>query len=405
MASPSPQVVATLVFVSLALAAPAFAQEESPPPYEVASVRLRYGISLRDGAQLDLGRGLQYSGWTPNDFAGSARYWFMPLVGAGLSAQREGFALFTTDAARTRVSGGGLLRISGGPSARLLLGPITLEGLVGYQLAQLPNFGNTTVPDSSFTAITRHSALGALRAQVELPIFGARLEIRGEYPYPLLVSAPSTDPATSTGLSGGASLIVPLGLAGTFQYSLVADYQYVQDRVAVGPAGAPTPAFSASQVLQRGGLALQFDFLDHAPVSRLGTVLVRAVDADTGQPLPGATVALSVAGRDVQARAGSAPGSFNAQDVPPGSAVIKVVATGYLPAEARATVVAGQEAVFELKAKKEPPKTGSLLITLLDKVSRQPIAGATVKVRGVEKQTSDKGTVTFDGLLPGPVPV
>ncbi|HZN91046.1 MAG TPA: carboxypeptidase regulatory-like domain-containing protein, partial [Myxococcales bacterium] len=42
---------------------------------------------------------------------------------------------------------------------------------------------------------------------------------------------------------------------------------------------------------------------------------------------------------------------------------------------------------------------------LLDKVSKQPIAGATVKVRGVEKQTSDQGTVTFDGLLPGPAPV
>src|SRR3954469_13767333 len=159
MASPSPQVVAILVLVS-SLASPALAQEEPAAPYEVASVRLRYGIALRQGLQQDLGPGLQYAGWTPNDFAGSARYWFMPMVGGGVSAQREGFALFTTRATRDRVSGGGLLRapcqpeafalftpaatrdrvsgggllrISAGPSARLMLGPITLEGLVGYQ--------------------------------------------------------------------------------------------------------------------------------------------------------------------------------------------------------------------------------------------------------------------------------
>src|SRR5205823_8378071 len=111
-----------------------------------------------------LGPGLQYSGLTPNDFAGQARYWFSPLVGAGLSAQREGFALFTTDGTRSRVSGGGLLRISAGPAGRVLVGPITLEALVGYQLAQLPTFGNSAQPDTNFAAITRHSALGAARA-------------------------------------------------------------------------------------------------------------------------------------------------------------------------------------------------------------------------------------------------
>ena len=402
MASPSPQVVATLLILC-AVAAPAVAQEEPPPPYEVASLRFRYGLALLQGVQSDLGPGLQYSGLTPNDFAGSGHYWFMPMLGAGASVQREGFALFTTDGTRSRVSSGGLLRINAGPSGRLLLGPITLEALVGYQLAQLPNFGNSALPDTSFGAITRHSALGAGRAAVELPFLGARLEVHGEYPLPLVVSAPSGDPAKSTGLSGGAALIIPIGQSGTFQYSVVADYQYVQDAVVLGPDTLPT--FSASQALQRGGLALQFDFLDHAPPPKFGTVLVRAVDAESGQPLPGATVAVSVAGRDFTARPGSAAGSFNAQDIPPGSATAKVVAVGYLPAEAKATVVAGQEAVFDLKVKKEPPKTGSLLVTLLDKVSKKPIAGATVKVRGVEKQTGDQGQVTFDGLLPGPAPV
>lgn len=403
MASPSPKVVAILVILS-ALAAPALAQEEPPAPYEMVSLRLRYGVALRQGVQVDLGPGLQYSGLTPNDFAGSGRFWFTPMLGAGASLQREGFALFTTDGTRSRVSSGGLLRISAGPSGRLLLGPITLEALVGYQLAQLPNFGNSALPDTSFGAITRHSAVGAARASVEFPFLGARLEVRGEYPLPLVVTSPTTDPATSTGLSGGASLIVPIGQSGTFQYSVVADYQYVQDAVAVGPAGG-TPTFTASQVLQRGGLALELGFLDHPPPPRFGTVLVRAVDAESGQPLAGATVALNVAGRDFQMRPGAAAGSFNAQDLPPGAATAKVAAAGYLPAEGKATVVAGQEAVLDLKVKKEPPKTGALLVTLLDKVTKKPVAGATVKVRGVEKQTGDDGRVTFDGLLPGPAPV
>ncbi|HYV47038.1 MAG TPA: carboxypeptidase regulatory-like domain-containing protein [Myxococcaceae bacterium] len=402
MASPSPKVVAILVIL-LAMAAPARAQEEPAAPYEMASLRFRYGVSLRQGVQADLGPGLQYTGWTPNDFAGSGRYWFGPMIGAAVSAQREGFALFTTDGTRTRVSGGGLLRINAGPSGRLMLGPITLEALVGYQLAQLPTFGNSALPDTNFAAITRHSLLGAGRASVELPALGARLELHGEYPVPLVVSAPSGDPAKSSGLSGGAALIIPVGQSGTFVYSVVADYQYVQDAVALGPDNAPT--FTASQALQRAGVALQLDLLDHAPAPKFGTVLVRAVDADSGQPISTATVALSVAGRELQVRQGGAAGSFNAQDVPPGSAVAKVVAVGYLPAEAKATVIAGQEAVFELKVKKEPPKTGSLLVTLLDKVTKKPVAGATVKVRGVEKQTGDDGQVKFDGLLPGPAPV
>jgi hypothetical protein len=400
MASPSPKVVATLILWSLA--APVMAQEEPAAPYETASLRLRYGVALRQGVQADLGPGLQYAGWTPNDFAGSVRYWFGPMLGAGLSAQREGFALFTTDTGRSRVSGGGLLRINAGPSGRLLLGPITLEALLGYQLAQLPTFGNSALPDTNFAAISRHSALAAARASVEFPVFGARLEVRGEYPLPLVVSAPTGDPAASKGLSGGAALIIPLGLSGAFQYAVVADYQYVQDEVALGPEGSPT--FTAAQALQRAGLALQLDLLDHAPPPKFGTVLVRAVDAESGQPLPGATAALNVAGRDFQLRQGTA-GSFNGQDIPPGSAVAKVVAAGYLPAEAKATVVAGQESVFELKVKKEPPKTGSLVVTLLDKVSKQPVVGATVKVRGVEKQTGNDGQVVFDGLLPGPAPV
>jgi len=399
MAFPPPQVAAAAGLVlAFTLAAPAGAQE-AEPPYEVTSVRLRYGMALRNGDQQDLGPGLQYSGLTPNDFALSARYWLSRQLGAGLFAQREGFALFTTDGTAARVSGGSLLRLSGGPSGRLHLGPLSLEALLGWQMAELPDFGNSAQVNAAFSAITRHSVLGAVRASVALPFADARLEARGEYLLPLLVSSPG---ATSSGLSAGASLVVPLGASGAFQYAVVADYQYVRDAVVAGPSGEPT--LSIAQALQRAGVALELVMLDREPPPRFGTVLVRAVDADSGQPLAGAEVALTVAGRGVSARPGAA-GSFIALGVVPGPVVARVTAGGYLPAEGQATVVAGQEAAIDVKVKKEPPKVGTLLVTLLDKVSGQPIAGATVKVRGVEKQTSGQGTVTFDNLSPGPAPV
>lgn len=381
-----------------ALAAePAHAQEaQSPPISELFALRARYGVALRRGEQADVGPGLAYSGLTPNDFAFSLRYFGEGMIGGAATAQREGFALFTPD--RTPVTGGGLLRGSVGPAGRLSLGPITLEALLGYQFAQLPAFGNSAAPE--FTALSRHSALGAARLSVELPIGnGIRLEGRGEYPFPLIIPTGTTETATSSGFAAGGSIVVPLGTAGTVVYSVVADYQFVTDKVTVGTG------LSGEQTIQRAGVALELAFLSREPPPKFGSVLVRAVDADTGQQLPSPTVKVVVGSRDYSTSRQADGASFQAVDVEPGQAVARAVAGGYLPAEAGVKVVAGQQAVIDLKVKKEPPKVGALAITLVDKESGSPVANATVKVRGVEQKTGDDGTVTFNDLQPGPAPI
>lgn len=376
---------------------PAHAQEPQPPPVsELFALRARYGVALRQGEQTDLGPGLAYSGLTPNDFAFALRYFGEGVIGAAASVQREGFALFTAD--RTPVTGGGLIRAGGGPAGRLVLGPLTVEALVGYQFAQLPAFGSSAAP--AFAALVRHSALGAARISLDLPIGrGIRLEGRGEYPYPLAISTGTAEAASSGGFAAGGSIVVPLGSAGTLVYSLVGDYQYVTDQVAVGTS------LTGAQTIQRAGVALELSWLSREPPPRVGSVRVRVVDADTGQPIPSPAVTVAVGGRELSVRPLPDGASFQVDDVEPGPAVARASAGGYLPAESGAAVVAGQQASIELKVKKEPPKVGALAITLVDKETGSPVANATVKVRGVEQQTGEDGTVTFGNLPPGLAPI
>src|SRR4051812_8535443 len=87
---------------------------------DLFEARLRYGVWLRSGKQTDAGPSLSYNGLTPNDLALSAWGWFLVdnHVGAFLSLQREGFALYEGDARRT---GGALIRFSVGPTGRVNL--------------------------------------------------------------------------------------------------------------------------------------------------------------------------------------------------------------------------------------------------------------------------------------------
>ncbi|MFP2912688.1 hypothetical protein ACLESD_48295, partial [Pyxidicoccus sp. 3LFB2] len=90
----------------------------SPPPAraeqvaEHATLRLRYGVALRDGQQSDVGPGLTYEGLTPNDLAAVGTGWVGPWLGAWAGVQREAFDL---KEGAVRITGGSLLRASVGP--------------------------------------------------------------------------------------------------------------------------------------------------------------------------------------------------------------------------------------------------------------------------------------------------
>ncbi|NVI98450.1 hypothetical protein HV824_09975, partial [Myxococcus sp. AM009] len=65
--------VARLALVLLVMLAMPSAHAEAVA--EHASLRLRYGLSLRDGRQADVGPGLTYEGFTPNDVEAVGTAW------------------------------------------------------------------------------------------------------------------------------------------------------------------------------------------------------------------------------------------------------------------------------------------------------------------------------------------
>lgn len=355
---------------------------------ELTAVRLRYGVALRQGAQQDIGPGLTYSGMTPNDVAVAASVFGAGHFGGILSVQREGFALYGEGG---KVTGGSLWRGHLGPAARLVLGPLRLEALIGYSFAQLPSFGNSA--DPAFAPAARHSAMLASRLLLDLP-FGAKAEVRGEYPLPLVVSDGGRAGTRSSGYSAGGALLFPLGNAGRLAYGVLVDYQYVKDEV------SSADGTTSSQLLSRAGVAMEFSFLDKVPPPKVGSLLVSVVDADSGAPLPAGR--LTVEGRDVSLAANA---TATVDDLKPGEKTARVTAGGYLPAEARGVVIAGRTESLTVRVKREPPKVGSIAVVVVDKDAATPIAGAAIKVKGVELRTDATGQVTFPEVPIGPVPV
>jgi len=391
-----------LAVAVLVLPGGAGAQQVPPakpaPVGEIATLRLRYGVALRSGQQSDLGPGLTYSGLTPNDAALTGAGWLGGgHFGLALSAQREGFSLL--GAGGERITSGSLWRAQAGPTARLGLGPLRLEGQVGYGLAQLPSFGESSV-SPAFAAATRHGPVFGARASVQLP-FSVRLEARGEYPLALFARDAGGAAAQASGFSAGGALIWDVGHVGTLGYSLVADYQYVRDTLSVGNTVA------ASQRISRAGLALEFALLDRPPPPpppRFGGIAVTVVDAESGALLSDARVELLRKGRPVHPdKLRLDAGTLRGQELEPGELIARASAGGYLPGEGVGSVVAGQDGTLRLALKKEPPPVGALAILLLDQQTAAPVANALIKLGGKEYRTGPGGNVTIADLPPGPV--
>jgi hypothetical protein len=243
--------------------------------------------------------------------------------------------------------------------------------------------------------VTRHGPVFGGRMLLDLP-WDLRLEAHGEYPLALFARDPTGNAATASGYAGGAALIWNAGAMGTVTYSLVLDYQYIHDEMSVGTA------IAGQQTISRGGLSVELAFLEKPPPPKYGNVRVRVVDADTGAPVPSPKVVLASQGNRNVDESG---GVFLARNVDPGEAVVKATAGGYIPAEGKVAVVAGKDFDLVVRAKKEPPKVGTLSIVLVDRTTAGPVANATVKVRGQEYVTGPGGNVLVKDLQPGPVAV
>ncbi|MFZ5470780.1 MAG: MSCRAMM family protein [Myxococcota bacterium] len=380
-------------------AAVAFAQSNlevsasAPAVGELAGARLRWGVSLRSGGQQDLGPGLTYSGMTPNDVALTGWYFGAGHFGGALHLQREGFGLFSDTA---RVTQGSLFRAHLGPSARIALGAVRLEALVGYGFAQLPLFGVSV--DPQFALAQRHAVLLASRALVDLGPLS--IEGRGEFPVPIASRDSAGQAASTRGFAAGGGVGVNLFESGQLAYGALAEYQLVQDSLTAADGTV------SSQTMQRVGLSLEARWVQPKgpPPPRVGALLISIVDADTGAALAGAQVQLS-RGSDQRRLTADEAGKVAALTLEPGEVVVRASVGGYLPAEATGTIVAGVDGTLELRAKKEPPKVGSLVITVVDRESGTPLSNAVVTVKDVEHTTSEAGVVDVADLPPGPVQI
>jgi hypothetical protein len=400
-----------LVLLTLALVASpgvVSAQAEAPAPasptLEKAALRLRYGLSLRQGEQVDLGPGLTYSGLTPNDVAAWAAYYGLgpEWLGAQLSLQREAFSLYRE---ADRVSEGSLLRLALGAVARRQLGPVRGELSLGYGFAQLPMFTASDTPSPAFQRGGRHAAL--VGARVRFPIVQrAQGEVRGEFPLALSSSAAGQG-GSSSGLSVGASVLVPVKRMGPWEGAVVLDYQLVKDRLTADSGTR------SEQTLHRVGAALELSWFGaEGPGSTLppppgdarpGSLSIQVVDAETKGPLAGAQVTLITEAKAWPARAADAKGQVVEEQLAPGEVLVRVAAQGYEPAEESTTVRSGERATVELRARKQPPPVGRLRVVVVDKRDNAPVAEAKVEVGDKEVETDATGQARLGELPPGPV--
>lgn len=390
-------VVAALMLSSAAVIAQPAVSAAAPRPKgnpawsdEMAQVRLHYGASIRSGSEDDGGPGLTYSGVTPNDLAATAWAWLLLDGHLGLTAGfgREAFSLLDNG---TQVTSGGLIRFNAGPTGRIRFGPVRLELGLSYSFYQVPVFGTVQTP--TFSAIARHGLLIAARGLVNLgPV---TLEAKFDATPGIITNFASGNLNFAVG--GGAR--IQLFRTGFVKWGLMLEALYQGDGT-LRPA--PT-MLTATQTVVRvgGGLDLQWKDPDLEKDVTTGSLSI-IVRGDAG-PLAGAVVSVDV-GSTHKTITTDSQGQAALGDLEPGEVSLSATLAGYERAETKSALAVGESRAIELLLNKEKPKVGGLLVKVINFDGKVAVAGATIEVNG-KAQKSDTGSVTVEGLNPGPISV
>lgn len=359
---------------------------------EAAQLRARYGVSLRSGSENDAGPGLSYSGVSPNDLALTGWLWFLFGDHLGLTAggQREAFSL--QESGRT-VTSGALIRAFVGPAGRVRLGPVRLEAAAAYAFQQLPVFG--TVLDPAFATVQRHGLLLAARGLVDL----GPVTLEGRFEYPIALANVGRAVA-SQGLGAGGGIRVQLFRTGSIKWGLLAEAQWNQDSMATTDTAV---ALTTRQSVVRTGLALDLQWKDPAQDELVRTgALTIAVRTEAG-PLAHAKVRLTGGAAPRELVTGP-EGRITVDELEPGEFVATTGLEGYVPAEARLSLLAGQDQRIELQLVKEKPKFGGVAIKVVSFDTKDAVV-ATVELNGAASPTDEAGALSLAGLPPGPTAV
>lgn len=358
---------------------------------EVAQVRLRYGVAIRNGTEADLGPGLSYSGVSPNDFALAGWVWLLFKDHLGLTAgvQREGFSLLENG---TVVTSGGLVRAHVGPSGRIRFGPARLEAAVSYAFQELPVFGTVSVP--VFSTVQRHGVLLAARGLVDL----GPVTIEGRFEYPLAVANVGRA-VKSQGVGVGGGVRVQLFRTGSLKWGVQADAQWQQDSMTT----VDSVPLTANQSVVRAGLALDVQWKDAKLDAQVRTAALRLTVRGAQGPLAGVAVTLTDEAGSTRELMTDAEGLTAIADLAPGTLTAVANLAGYDKGESSISLAAGDDSTLEIVLNKEKPKVGNLEIKVIS-LEGNPLV-ATVVVNETSDSTDEEGTLSVERLPPGPLPV
>lgn len=132
-----------------------------------------------------------------------------------------------------------------------------------------------------------------------------------------------------------------------------------------------------------------------------GSVRGIVTDEATGMPISNASIQISGNIAPPQQTDGS--GYYEFSNLSKGSYQVRVQADGFEPTSRPIQIAEGRDAILDIHIKAAGPKRGTLVASVLEKDSNNPIAGATISVTGLENllATDKQGRVTLKDLPEG----
>ncbi len=356
---------------------------------------------------------------------GTYRFTGVPPGNVTLVASKAGY---TTVSATGTVVGGGVLTFSpvltpgpttgtiqgmatdattGAPLAGVTVtvtGTATLNATTGLDGTYLftnvpPGTVTITASKSGYQTLT---ATGTVLAGVVLTFNPALVPTGGTPPTTGTIQGTVTDASTGSPLAGAtvsvtgaATLSATTGANGTYAFPNVPP-----GGVTLSASKAGYTTATATGIVVAGGVLVFSPALSPAPTT--GTLIGTVVDAVTNTSLAGAKI--EVQGTGLSATT-DVTGRFTLSNVPPGTQVVLISATGYVSQSFTLAVTAGVTYDFQTVRLTPAPTTSTATGRVTDAITGKPIVGADVTVTGtavigttLSTKTDATGTYTLTGI-------